>query len=98
MIIDIADVMKALDINLPGRYEKKSYIMQLKDSDEYGKMYTKLGDNATNIEFPDFGTNTNDTTIEVTNYFEISVNNVDYVIELTADFENDNYFIKIGEK
>ena len=39
------------------------------------KMYTKLSKNAINTEFPTFGTNTNSSTIKVTNYFELEEDN-----------------------
>ena len=61
-------------------------------------MYTKLSDNAINTEFPAFGKNTNNSTVKVTNYFEIEEDGVEYNLFLIADFDNDKYYLKIGEK
>jgi hypothetical protein len=61
-------------------------------------MYTKLSKKAINTEYPSFGTNTNNNTIKITNYFEIEEDNITYNIFLIADFDNDLYYIKIGER
>ena len=59
-------------------------------------MYTKLSKNAINTEFPTFGTNSNDSTVKVTNYFEIEEDNEKYDLFLIADFDKDKYYLKIG--
>ena len=59
-------------------------------------MYSKLAKNAINTEFPSFGTNTNDATVKITNYFELEEDNQKYLLFLIADFENDSYYLKIG--
>lgn len=81
-----------------GRYENQFFIIDISDSNEYAKMYTKLGKVAVNTEYPDFGKNTNNTTLRVTTYFEIEEDGITYNIFLIADFENEKYYLKIGER
>ena len=92
----INKVLKRLDLEATGVYDNHLYVIYLEDSNDYAKMYTKLGKNAIDTEFPTFGTNTNNSTIKITNYFEIEVDNQKYNIFLIADFENDKYYLKIG--
>ncbi len=89
-------ILARLEIETTGRYDNKFYIIDLEDSDEYAKMYTKLSKNAINTEFPTFGTNSNNSTVKVTNYFEIEEDNETYNMFLIADFDNDKYYLKIG--
>lgn len=98
MTNDITDVLKRLKLDDSGSYKNHYYIIPLKDSDEYAKMYSQLSELAINTENPDFGTNTNKTTVKVTTYFELDESNVTYNIFLIADFDTDEYYIKIGEK
>jgi hypothetical protein len=67
-----------LEIDKTGVYDNHFYVISIENSDEYAKMYTKLSKNAINTEFPTFGTNTNNSTIKVTNYFELEENNNTY--------------------
>lgn len=97
MIVNISDVLKKLDINRRGRYDNKFYVIDLDDSDDYAKAYTKLERNAVNTEYPTIEKNTNDTTTKIINYFETEVGVEKYLIFLYADFENDKYYMKIGE-
>ena len=60
-------------------------------------MYTKLSKNAIDTEYPTFGTNTNDATVKITNYFELEEDNEKYLLFLIADFQNDTYYLKIGD-
>lgn len=96
--MEINSILKKLHIDKTGKYEDQFFIIELEDSDEYSRVYTKLNDNAVNTEYPNFGTNTVNTTIKATHYFEIDDDNKTYNIFLIADFENDNYYLKIGEK
>lgn len=96
-MLDATEVLKKIKLNKKGRYENHMYVIELEDSNEYAKMYTHLSDNAINTEFPNFDSNSNDTTIKVTNYFEIDINNQTYNIFLIADFDAERYYIKIGE-
>ena len=97
MVNTIKPILQRLGIKEEGRYDNHFYVISLEDSDSYARMYTRLDKFAINTEFPAFGTNTNNSTIKVTNYFEIEEANQTYNIFLIADFENDKYFLKIGE-
>ena len=92
----IQDILARLEIDKTGVYDNHFYVISIENSDEYAKMYTKLSKNAINTEFPTFGTNTNNSTIKVTNYFELEENNNTYNIFLIADFDKDIYYLKIG--
>ena len=98
MTNNIKVLLTKLDIEDTGRYDNQFYVVNLEDSNAYAKMYTKLGKKAINTEYPTFGTNTNNNTIKITNYFEIEEENITYNIFLIADFNNDLYYVKIGEK
>ena len=73
------------------------YVIPLDNSDDYAKTYTKLSKNAICTEYPTFGTNTNDATVKITNYFELEEDNDKYLLFLIADFQNDKYYLKIGD-
>ena len=92
----VQNILYRLGIEATGRYDNHFYIIDLKNSDEYAKTYTKLVKNAINTEFPAFGTNTNNSTVKITNYFEIDEDNITYRLILIADFDNDNYYLKLG--
>jgi lipopolysaccharide export LptBFGC system permease protein LptF len=98
MIADIKAVLNRLQIESTGAYENHFYVIPLADSNEYAKIYTKLDKNAINTEYPEFTKNSNDNTTKIINYFEIEEDYVTYNIFLFADFENEKYFLKIGEK
>ena len=95
---NIANVLKRLDLEDSGRYENHFYIIPLADSNEYARMYTKLDKKAINTEYPEFTSNASDSTIKVVNYFELDEDDITYNIFLFADFKNEKYYIKIGEK
>lgn len=92
----IEKILNRLEIQDSGKYENQFYKIDIQDSDEYAKYYTKLSNNAINTEFPSFGTNTNNSTVKITNYFELEVDNNTYLIFLIADFDSDKYYLKIG--
>lgn len=92
----VQNILNRLDIGDTGRYENKFYIIDIENSDDYAKIYTKLSKNAINTEFPTFGTNTNDSTIKITNYFEIEEDNITYRLFLIADFDQNKYYLKLG--
>ena len=94
----IKKVLEKLKITETGTYDNHFYVLYLQDSNEYAKMYTKLSDNAINTEYPAYEANSTGTTVKVINYFEVDVDNVTYNIFLIADFNNDKYYVKIGEK
>jgi hypothetical protein len=92
----VQKVLDRLGIDSTGNYDNHFYKIDLEDSDEYAKMYTKLSKNAINTEFPTFGTNTSDATVKITNYFELEEDQNKYILFLIADFKNDEYYLKIG--
>lgn len=92
----VQTILNRLEIEDTGRYENHFYIIDIENSDLYAKTYTKLTKNAINTEYPTFGTNTSDSTVKITNYFEIEEDNDVYRIFLIADFDNDRYYLKLG--
>ena len=83
----IQDILNRLEITETGKYDNQFYVINIENSDEYAKMYTKLSKNAINTEFPSFGTNTNNSTIKVTNYFELEEdNNTHNIYRFIANF------------
>jgi len=92
----VKKILTRLGIEDTGTYDNHFYIIQIDNSNEYAKMYTKLSKNAINTEFPSFGTNKSDSTVKITNYFEIEEDNNTYLLFLIADFDNENYYLKIG--
>lgn len=95
---DIKNVLQRLDLENSGRYENHFYIIPLADSNEYARTYTKLDKNAINTEYPEFTSNSNNATEKIVNYFEIEEDEIIYNIFLFADFKNEKYYVKIGEK
>ena len=89
-------ILNRLGIDDSGKYDNHFYLIHLNNSDEYAKMYTKLNKNAINTEFPTFGTNKSDATVKITNYFEIEEDNNKYLLFLIADFDKEEYYLKIG--
>jgi hypothetical protein len=92
----VKSILSRLGIEDTGTYDNHFYVIPIEDSNEYAKVYTKLSKNAINTEFPAFGTNTNNATVKITNYFEIEEDNDKYLLFLIADFDNDSYYLKIG--
>ena len=92
----VKNILDRLCIDKTGRYVNHFYIIDLADSNEYAKIYTKLEKNAINTEYPTFGTNTSNATIKITNYFELEEDNKKYLLFLIADFDKDEYYLKIG--
>ena len=93
----IQKILDRLELEETGTYDNGFYVITFSDSNEYARAYTKLSKNAINTEFPNFGTNTNDTTVKITNYFELDEDNKTYLLFLIADFDNDTYTLRIGE-
>ena len=94
----IKNILDRLELHNTGNYENQFYVIHLEDSNDYAKTYSTLSKNAINTEFPSFGTNTNNSTVKITNYFELEEDNITYLIFLIADFDNDEYYLKIGER
>lgn len=93
----IEKILTKLDLEASGKYNNKFYVIDIDSSNNYAKMYTKLTKKAINTEYPSFGTNSNNSTIKVTNYFELEEDSIKYNLFLIADFEQDKYYLKIGE-
>ncbi len=98
MTNSIKSILQRLGIDDTGRYENHFYIISLENSNEYAKMYTKLDKNAINTEYPEFTANSSNATEKIVNYFELEESEITYNIFLFADFKNDKYYVKIGEK
>jgi hypothetical protein len=94
---NIKNILSRLEIDDTGTYDNQFYVIPIENSDEYAKVYTKLSKNAIDTEYPTFGTNTNDATVKITNYFELEEDNESYRLFLIADFQNDKYYLKIGD-
>lgn len=92
----IKNILTRLDITETGKYDNHFYIIPIENSNEYAKMYSKLEKNAINTEYPTFGTNTSNSTVKITNYFELEEDNNKYLLFLIADFDKDEYYLKIG--
>ena len=92
----VKDILNRLKITETGTYDNHFYIIPIEDSNEYAKMYTKLEKNAINTEYPTFGTNKSNSTVKITNYFELEEDNNKYLLFLIADFDKDEYYLKIG--
>lgn len=98
MTNSIKNILDRLGIEEAGRYENHFYIIPIENSNAYARMYTKLDKNAINTEYPEFTSNTNNSTEKIVNYFELEEDEITYNIFLFADFKNDKYYVKIGEK
>ncbi len=98
MVTDILDLLKKLDIEERGSYVDDFYVIKLKNSDDYGRMYGKLDALTTNLGDPSIGTNTNDSTVNVVTYFETEINDIAYELFLEADFAEDSYELRLTEK
>lgn len=96
--MNIEDVLKKLGIKLTGKYEGHFYVIYLENSNEYAKMYSLLDEKAINTEYSNFGVNDSKNTVKITNYFEIDVDHITYNLFLIADFQEDTYYLKIGER
>lgn len=92
----LQNILTRLEIEETGHYDNHFYIIPISDSNEYAKIYTKLSKNAIDTEFPTFGTNTSNSTVKITNYFELEEDNKKYLLFLIADFDKDEYYLKIG--
>ena len=92
----LSKILARLELENTGTYDNHFYIIYFENSDEYSKIYTKLSKKAINTEFPAFGVNSSNSTVKVTNYFELEEDNNKYLLFLIADFDADTYYLKIG--
>ena len=79
-------------IGIKGKLQKSSnsYVMDIDDSNEYGKIYSLLDKSEDVEEDPESSQVTFD-------YSSIQFFNDDYIIQLIADFENNTYRLTIKE-
>jgi hypothetical protein len=98
MTNDIKPLLKRLKIEDTGTYENHFYIVNIADSNEYAKMYTKLVNNTINLEYPTQENDSNKNLIKTTHYFKTTEDDITYELFLIGDLENDQYYLKIGEK
>ena len=98
MVTNIKEVLKRLEITETGSYDNHFYVIPLKDSNDYARMYSKLDKNAINTEYPNFAKNTNNATTKITNYFELEIDTVTYDIFLFADFADGKYYVRIADR
>ena len=92
----LSKILDRLGLDNTGKYDNHFYVIYFENSDDYAKIYTKLSKNAINTEFPAFGVNSSNSTIKVTNYFELEEDNNKYLLFLIADFDADSFYLKIG--
>ncbi len=98
MTNSINNILKRLEIEDSGRYENHFYIIPLTNSNDYARAYTKLDKHAINTEYPEYNLNSNNNLEKAVHYFELEEGEITYNIFLFADFKNEKYYIKIGEK
>jgi len=98
MITNIKAVLKKLELEDVGTYDNNFYVIPIENSDEYAKIFSRLDKKAENTGYPSFGQNTSGNTVKVSNYFELDLDSVTYNLFLVADFANENYYLRIGEK
>lgn len=85
------EMLKSLGITYDGAYSNSgSYVVDLMDSNSFGKVYTALDKNDDVEEITD----TNLVTVDNVN---ISYLYDDYQLTLVADFENDDYRLIVTE-
>lgn len=95
---NIESVLKKINIDYKGQYDNHFYVIQLEDSNEYAKTYSTLCETAVNTEYPSLGVNSSKNTTKITNYFEVEDKNITYNIFLIANFDENKYYMKIGER
>lgn len=85
------EFLKQLGIDKkPVKGSNNVYVIELEDSDEYGKIFSKLDKSDLVDEIPDSSQITYETSF-------IQYEGDDYLITLIADYEEDNYKITIKE-
>lgn len=95
---NIKAVLKTLGLDDIGTYDNNFYVVPIENSDEYARVFSRLDKKAENTGYPSFGQNTSGNVVKVANYFELDVENVTYNLFLVADFTEDRYYLRIGEK
>ena len=88
--MEVKEYLKSIGIVKDGIQKDSSYIIDIENSNEYGKFYSIL-DKVNDLDETDNSTITSDKSI-------IEYESDDYIFELTADFASDKYSLTVKEK
>lgn len=88
--MEIKEYLKSIGIVKEGTQKDSSYIIDIENSNEYGKFYSIL-DKIDDLDETDNSTINSDGSI-------IEYESDDYIFELTADFDSDKYSLTVKEK
>ena len=94
---NITELLDRLGFEKNGRWENGFYVIPIPDSDTFALYETRLSMRANDSENPSQESNTNRSLVKWTDYYTIDVNNITYNLFLIADFENNEYLLKIKE-
>jgi len=87
----VESVLRELDIYLEGSYSKDgSYVIDIYDSDDFGRIYSLL-DNNKNVEELDDSSLLNQHSANISYLYD------DYQLTLVADFDEDLYKLVVTE-
>lgn len=89
--MSIEELLNKLNINLTGNQSKNSYIIDIPNSDEYGRIYSKLDKSDIVEEYEE-----NQMITEQGSSLMYEVIDEDYIINLIADFDSDRYQLIIN--
>ena len=89
--MSIEELLNKLNINLTGNQSKNSYIIDIPNSDEYGRIYSKLAKSDIVEEYEE-----NQMITEQGSSLMYEVIDEDYIINLIADFDSDRYQLIIN--
>lgn len=84
--MSIEELLNKLNINLTGNQSKNSYIIDIPNSDEYGRIYSKLDKSDIVEEYEE-----NQMITEQGSSLMYEVIDEDYIINLIADWDSDRY-------
>lgn len=88
--MEVKEYLKSIGIVKDGIQKDSNYIIDIENSNEYGKFYSIL-DKVNDLDETDNSTITSDKSI-------IEYESDDYIFELTADFDSDKYSLTVKEK
>ncbi len=89
--MSVEELLNKLNINLTGNQSKNSYIIDIPNSDEYGRIYSKLDKSDIVEEYEE-----NQMITEQGSSLMYEVIDEDYIINLIADFDSDRYQLIIN--
>lgn len=90
--MSIEELLNKLNINLTGNQSKNSYIIDIPNSDEYGRIYSKLDKSDIVEEYEE-----NQMITEQGSSLMYEVVDEDYIINLIADWSSDRYQLIINQ-